>query len=90
LWRLVFPAQVYVSALDIRWLAQQFEMAGGHIRSAAFNACLLAAAALDAGAPARVEMAHVLVAIKRELEKMSRVAGPEQFGRYAALLGSTA
>jgi hypothetical protein len=90
LWRLVFPAQVDVSALDIRWLAQQFEMAGGHIRSAAFNACLLAAAALDAGAPARVEMAHVLVAIKRELEKMSRVAGPEQFGRYAALLGSTA
>jgi len=90
LWRLVFPAQVDVSSLDVRWLAQQFEMAGGHIRSAAFNACLLAASEQDADSPARVGMPHVLVAIKRELEKMSRVAGPEQFGRYAALLGSVA
>ncbi len=90
LWRLVFPAQVDVSSLDIRWLAQQFEMAGGHIRSAAFNACLLAASEQGADSPARVDMPHVLVAIKRELEKMSRVAGPEQFGRYAALLGSVA
>jgi vesicle-fusing ATPase len=90
LWRLVFPAQVDISSLDIRWLAQQFEMAGGHIRSAAFNACLLAASAQGAGEPARVDMPHALVAIKRELEKMSRVAGREQFGRYAALLGSTA
>ncbi|HEY4066022.1 MAG TPA: ATP-binding protein, partial [Burkholderiaceae bacterium] len=88
LWRQVFPAQVDIASLDLRWLAQQFDMAGGHIRSAAFNACLLAAAAQGRGEPARVDMPHMLVAIRRELEKMSRVAGPEQFGRYAALLES--
>jgi hypothetical protein len=31
-------------------------------------------------------MPHVLTAVKRELEKMNRVAGREQFGRYAALM----
>lgn len=86
LWRQVFPAQVDISELDCRWLAQQFDMAGGHIRSAAFNACLLAASKQSAASPARVDMPHVLTAIKRELEKMNRVAGREQFGRYAALM----
>ena len=86
LWRQVFPAQVDITELDCRWLAQQFDMAGGHIRSAAFNACLLAASKQSAALPARVDMPHVLTAIKRELEKMNRVAGREQFGRYAALM----
>ena len=86
LWRQVFPAQVDITELDCRWLAQQFDIAGGHIRSAAFNACLLAASKQSAQLPARVDMPHVLTAIKRELEKMNRVAGREQFGRYAALM----
>ena len=86
LWRQAFPAQVDTRELDCRWLAQQFDMAGGHIRSAAFNACLLAASGQSANMPARVDMPHVLTAIKRELEKMNRVAGREQFGRYAALM----
>ena len=89
LWQQAFPPRVDIAELDCRWLAQQFELAGGHIRSAAFNACLLAAGQ-RADAPARVDMLHVLTAVKRELEKMNRVAGREQFGRYAALIGSVA
>jgi hypothetical protein len=34
-------------------------------------------------------MVHVLGAVRRELEKMNRVAGREQFGRYAPLLETT-
>jgi hypothetical protein len=86
LWRQAFPPRVDVAGLDCRWLAQQFELAGGHIRSAAFNACLSAAGQSD-GAAARVDMLHVLTAVKRELEKLSRVAGREQFGQYAPLIG---
>jgi hypothetical protein len=86
LWRQAFPARVDVSGLDCRWLALQFELAGGHIRSAAFNACLLAASRQAVHEAPRVDMPHVLTAIKRELEKMNRVAGREQFGRYAALM----
>ncbi|OWQ45445.1 hypothetical protein CDL60_19545 [Roseateles noduli] len=85
LWRQAFPARVDATSLDVPWLAQQFELAGGSIRSAAFNACLLAAGR-DPAAPPRVEMPAALAAVRRELEKMNRVAGREQFGRYAALL----
>jgi SpoVK/Ycf46/Vps4 family AAA+-type ATPase len=89
LWRQAFPPRVDIVEIDCRWLAQQFELAGGHIRSAAFNACLLAAGQRPE-APAQVGMLEVLTAVKRELEKMNRVAGHEQFGRYAALIGSLA
>lgn len=85
LWRQVFPAPVDVSALDFAFLAQRFELAGGAIRSAAFNACLQAAATAPAAQP-RVAMPEVLLAIKRELEKGGREVADEQFGHYAGLL----
>jgi hypothetical protein len=78
-----------VADVDFAFLARQFEIAGGHIRSAAFNACLQAAAAPASakGKRARVvPMAAVAGALRRELQKMDRVVGPEQFGPYARLL----
>ena len=91
IWRQVFPPEVDVGEVDFAFLARQFEIAGGHIRSAAFNACLQAAAAPPATksrrAPARrVPMAAVANALRRELQKMDRVVGAEQFGAYAPLL----
>jgi len=83
LWRTMFPPAVDVSALDFAFVAQRFEMAGGPIRSAAFNACLHAAALQP---EARVAMPQLLVAIKRELEKAGRETQREQFGHYAHLL----
>ena len=83
IWRQVFPAAVDVSALDFAFLAGEFELAGGHIRSAAFSACLHAAAASDVP---RLAMTDVLVAIRHELDKLDRLAAPEQFGRYADLV----
>jgi len=87
IWRQVFPAPVNVESIDFDFLARRFEVAGGYIRSAAFNACLQGAARRGA---ARVEMGDVLVAIKRELEKSGREVADEQFGAYAALLGAHA
>jgi len=91
IWRQVFPPEVDVGEVDFPFLARQFEIAGGHIRSAAFNACLQAAAAApparSVGASARrVPMAAVANALRRELQKMDRVVGAEQFGAYAPLL----
>jgi len=83
IWRQVFPKGVDASALDFAFLAARFELSGGHIRSAAFNACLHCAA--KSGEP-RLAMADVLLAIRRELDKLDRLAGPEQFGRYAHLM----
>jgi hypothetical protein len=83
IWRQVFPQGVDTSTIDFDFLAGQFELSGGHIRSAAFNACLQGAAN---GGEARLAMDTVLMAVRRELNKLDRLAGPEQFGRYAELV----
>lgn len=83
IWRAVFPQRVDTSDIDFPYLARQFPLSGGHIRSIAFNACLLSAKQNE---KACVSMAAVLVAVKRELDKLNRVAGDEIFGPYASVL----
>jgi len=82
IWRQSFPAGADASDLDFGFLAAQFELSGGHIRSAAFNACLQCAG----GGGARLAMTETLLAIRREMDKLNRLAEPEQFGRYAHLV----
>lgn len=86
LWRTMFPPAVDVSDIDFGFVAQRFEMAGGPIRSAAFNACLHAAGLAGPQAAPRVAMSQLLLAVKRELEKAGRETQREQFGAYAHLL----
>lgn len=78
LWRYVFPKGVDIDALDVPYLARMFPLAGGHIRSIAFNACLQT----EPGAEPCVKMPQVLSAVKRELDKLNRPNSPESFGRY--------
>jgi hypothetical protein len=90
IWEQVFPPRADVSRLDLDYLAEQFELSGGHIRSIALNACLQCAGremeAREAGA-GTVTMPEVLTAVRRELEKMGRPAHAGLFGRYAAMAG---
>jgi hypothetical protein len=93
IWRAGFPDGVVVDDLDFRYLAKQFALSGGHIRSVIFNACLQAAYApvdkpLPPGKRGRVGMPDVLTQLRRELQKMNRAAGDEQFGVYAARMGA--
>lgn len=82
LWRYMFPSAVDTSSLDIPFLAKSFVLAGGHIRSIAFNACLQSAAS---GVP-RVGMQAVLCAVKREFDKLNRPISIESFGRHRDLV----
>ncbi len=86
IWEDIFPAGVDVSDLDFPYLAKQFQLTGGHIRSIAFNACLRAADARRPGTGAKVGMPDLLVAVKRELEKMKRSASDELFGAYSDMI----
>jgi adenylate kinase family enzyme len=79
IWRRVFPPRVDLSLLDIPFLARQFQLSGGHIRSIAFNACLQAAETAEP----RVTMREVLIATRRELDKLGWTSRAELFGRYA-------
>jgi hypothetical protein len=67
--------------VDLDFLASGFELAGGHIRSAAVTAAYLAA---EAGRP--VTMADVVGGVAREYRKMGRLCLEREFGEYLSLL----
>lgn len=66
--------------LDLGFLAQAFELAGGHIRSAAVTAAYLAA---EAGRP--VGMAELIGAVGREYRKLGRLTLESEFGDWLPL-----
>lgn len=92
IWKQVIPRSVDGSQLDIGFLARQFALAGGHIRSIVFNACLQnAGQAQDPQMElkqfkGRLTMDAVVMAVKREYEKLNRSISLEQFGPYAKTL----
>jgi hypothetical protein len=92
IWERVIPSGVDAGELDFDFLARQFQLTGGNIRSAVLNACLQTAAAEppsgDGPRTARpaLSMDHILVAVKREHEKFQRTVGPAQLGPYATLV----
>lgn len=82
IWQQVIPASVAAnSTIDIAFLARQFPLSGGHIRSIVFNACLQSAHA--GNGHKELFMRDVLVAVKREYDKMNRSLSLEQLGPYA-------
>lgn len=83
IWQQSIPEGVDVSQVDLPFLASRFPMAGGHIRSVVFNACLQSAGGDQRPA---LSMPAVLVALKRELDKINRPVGLDLFGDYAPLI----
>jgi hypothetical protein len=83
IWRQSIPEGLDITQLDLPFLAARFPMAGGHIRSVVFNACLQSAG--GGGRPA-LRMEALLVALKRELDKLNRPAALDLFGEYAGLI----
>lgn len=89
IWQQVMPAHADSAELDFNFLAAQFPLTGGHIRSIVFNACLQCAdgAGLraDDGGGA-LSMKEIVVAVKREYDKMNRTLSLEQYGAYAPVI----
>jgi len=75
IWQALFPPQVPRAAgLDLALLARRFKLAGGNIRNVIVSAAYLAAADGQA-----VTMEHLLHATRRELQKMGRLVGEEDW-----------
>jgi hypothetical protein len=70
--------------LDLDFLAESFEMAGGNIRSASTTAAYLAAAA---GTP--VTMHDVIAAVEQEYRKLGRLVLEREFGPFYSTLGQS-
>jgi hypothetical protein len=85
IWQSAMPPDVDASALDLPFLAQNFALAGGHIRGIVFQACLQSA---SEGAPRSLAMPAVIRAVHREYAKLERAHSLDQFGPYASLVAA--
>jgi ATP-dependent 26S proteasome regulatory subunit len=81
IWQQAFPATAPVGDLDLDFLARQFRITGGIIRNAA-----LAAAFLAAASDGKVTMERIVMAIKREFQKLGRLRTEAEFGPYYDLV----
>lgn len=82
LWRSIFPDELPKAAdLDYEYLGKKFAIAGGNIKNAAVTAAFLA---VQGGM--RLEMEHILRALKYELTKQGKILLAEDFGEYGYLL----
>jgi len=87
IWRQVIPEHVDASQVEVDFLAEQFPLAGGNIRSIVFNACLQCAdGSARHGSSGGLTMQAVIVAVKREYDKLNRTLSLEQYGSYARLV----
>ncbi len=82
IWRQIFPSKTPLGEdVDFKFLAQQFELAGGNIKNIAVNAAFLAAAEKK-----QVGMRHLLLAVKDELTKQGKNVVSRDFGEYGFYL----
>ena len=87
LWMSMMPASVTVDDVDVDLLARQFPLAGGHIRSIILNACLQSTDRRSVGRKRpRLTMDRIMVAVRREYDKLGRSVTVEQFGVHAAVV----
>jgi SpoVK/Ycf46/Vps4 family AAA+-type ATPase len=83
LWRATFPPAAPLAAdVDLPWLALQFPLSGGEIRTVALDAAFCAAG--DGGV---ITMTQIVRAMARQLAKSGRAASPLEFQHYHGLLG---
>ena len=88
IWQQVVPEHADASELEFDFLADRFPLAGGNIRSIVFNACLQSAdgSGLNGGGKRRLSMKDIVIAVKREYDKLNRTLSPQQYGAYATLI----
>jgi len=82
IWERVWPSAVPRNQdLDLDFLSESFELAGGNIRNIALNAAFFAA---DDGG--QVNMRHLIRATWRECQKIGTIIGEDEFGEYRSML----
>ncbi len=63
--------------IDFEFLSRRLKITGGNIKNIVLNAAFLAAAN-----PGKVSMKHVIIAAKRELDKIGRLTTESDFEEY--------
>lgn len=81
LWDQNLPPKAPRESLDLRFIAEQFELSGGQIRNATVHAAFQAAAAGSA-----ITMDHLVGGVIGELRKVGRIVKASELGRFGHLL----
>jgi hypothetical protein len=83
IWQHAIPKTAPTSDIDYDFLARQFDLAGGSIKGAALHAAFLAA---EDDVP--ITMEHLMMALKREFQKLGRLRTQTEFAQYTKLVNS--
>jgi len=82
IWRKIFPANAPLSDdIDLIFLANRFKLAGGNIKNIALSAAFYAAEDVS-----EIRMRHIILAAKREFQKMGKLCVKGDFGEYYDLI----
>lgn len=81
LWKSIFPKDAPRGEIDYEYLAGNFELSGSYIKNIVTNAAFMAAAAGE-----DIQMKHIMVSLKREMEKYGKVLSSAELGEYYYLL----
>jgi SpoVK/Ycf46/Vps4 family AAA+-type ATPase len=82
IWQAHFPVEAPASDdIDFAFLARQFKLAGGNIRNIVLNASFMAAADTQC-----IHMQHLILAARREYQKMGKACTQAIFGEYLFLI----
>jgi hypothetical protein len=82
IWQRVFPQMLPLGELDYDYLTSKFELSGSNIKNIALHSAFLAAA----DGSERVEMKHIMAAIRNEFAKSGKMFTKEDAGEYYILL----
>ena len=86
LWKTTIPKDTPLGAdVDIRYLAEKYELVGGNIKNCILNAAFLAIADPE-NDDKKVHMVHYLQAVKYEFVKVGKVFTRSDFEPYADLI----
>jgi ATP-dependent 26S proteasome regulatory subunit len=87
IWQNIFPSVAPIhQEVDFTFLARQFQVSGGLIKNIALNAAFLAAESELRS----ITMTHIVMAIKREFDKMGKPCLKSEFGKYYHVVNDTA
>ncbi|NOY65347.1 MAG: ATP-binding protein [Nitrospirae bacterium] len=82
IWRKIFPDDAPLDKdIDWRFLSEKLKLAGGNIRNVALTAAFYAAEESS-----EIGMRHIILAVKREMQKMGKLCVKGDFGKYYELL----
>ena len=82
IWRRIWPPETPLAdELDLTFMARQFKLSGGNIKNIALGAAFLAAESCQS-----ISIDHLILATKREYQKMGKVCVAAEFGPYYELI----